>query len=166
MRNWNCLPRDLQSSSKQRKETIGTSPPSSIRNPRVTLVEPPKERRTRTLKAIDVIMSVLVLGIQSECPNYNKSKGKAMNMTLSDELDSNDSDKPTDKNGNFMAFTAFVKSSGESSEYASPDMGESSEDDYDDGDDLQVAYTKFFEKCIEKKKRRKENSLMISLKRC
>lgn len=114
-------------------------------------MEPPKERRTRTLKAFDVIMSVLVLGIEAKCPNYNKSKGKAMNMTLSDELDSDDSDKLADKNGNFMAFTALVKSSGESSEYASPDMGESSGDDYDDGDDLQVAYTKFFEKFIDKK---------------
>jgi hypothetical protein len=35
--------------------------------------------------------------------------------------------KPVDKNGNFMAFIASVKSGGESSEYASPNLRESSQ---------------------------------------
>jgi hypothetical protein len=45
-------------------------------------------------------------------------------MTLSGESDSDhdDSDKSVEKNDNFMAVTASVKSGGESSEYAPPNL--------------------------------------------
>jgi hypothetical protein len=50
---------------------------------------------------------------QAEWPNYRKSKGKAMNVTLGDESESYDSDE---KKWNFMAFTAlYMKSAGRKS---------------------------------------------------
>lgn len=58
--------------------------------------------------------------------NYKKTKGKAMNVILSDKSDSDDSEKPVDKNKNFMAFTTSVMSGGESNVSASLDLGESS----------------------------------------
>lgn len=46
---------------------------------------------------------------------------------LIDESNSYDSEKPVDKKGNFVTFIASVKSGGESSEYASPNLRESSQ---------------------------------------
>jgi hypothetical protein len=43
-----------------------------------------------------------------ECPNYKKSKGKAMNATASDETNTNDSDESLSENGNYMAFATPV----------------------------------------------------------
>jgi hypothetical protein len=43
-------------------------------------------------------------GIHKECPNYIKSKGKAMNVTLSDS-ESSSSDEESDGQGNFTNFT-------------------------------------------------------------
>lgn len=63
-------------------------------------------------------------------------------MTMSDESESNDSDAFEDKKGNFLAFTASMKSGGESYMSASPDLAKSTEDD--DEDDLQAVDDKLY----------------------
>jgi hypothetical protein len=79
-------------------------------------------------------------------------QGKGHEWTLSDKLDSDDSEKPFDKNENSMAFSASVISGGESNVSASLDLGESSQNDSDNEDDLQVGFTKLFEECMKLKK--------------
>jgi hypothetical protein len=63
-----------------------------------------------------------------------------MNVTLSDESESTDSDKSADKKMNFMALITFVESTGggESSASASFDFVESSQDESNDEDNLQA----------------------------
>lgn len=48
--------------------------------------------------------------IRADCSNYKKFKGKTMNVALSDESDFDDSNKPDDKNENFMALNHSLKS--------------------------------------------------------
>ena len=43
--------------------------------------------------------------MKSECPTFLRSKGKAMVVTLSDD-EVSDHESGSDKNGNFIAFTA------------------------------------------------------------
>jgi hypothetical protein len=75
-----------------------------------------------------------------------KIKGRAMNVTLSDESESTDSDKSEDKKMNFMALITFVKSTGGGeSRSASFDFVESSQDESNDHEDnLQASYDKVF----------------------
>jgi hypothetical protein len=61
--------------------------------------------------------------ITADCPNYKRSKGKTMNVTLRDES-SDDTNQPNDK-GSFMAFTASLKSGDGSSVDDTHDQGES-----------------------------------------
>lgn len=48
--------------------------------------------------------------VRDDCLNYKRYKVKAMNATLSDELDSEDLYEPIDMNDNFMAFSASMRS--------------------------------------------------------
>jgi hypothetical protein len=74
--------------------------------------------------------------IRAKCANL---KGNAFNATHSDE-----SNKDDLKEGiNYLAFVASCKSSHESSEYATPELHESSEGESED-DDLQAGYNNFF----------------------
>lgn len=113
-------------------------------------MEPPKERETKerkkvTYKAFNATECFGYGHIQAERLNYKKFKGNATNVTLSDESDFDDSKIHVDKNEHIRTFTASVKSRGESSVSASPDLVELSQDDSNDDDNLQVAYDKLFE---------------------
>lgn len=91
--------------------------------------------------------------IRAKCPNYKKSKGKAINVTLSDELDSDDFDKAIDKKGNYVTTTTSTRSGSGSSVDDTLDHKESSTYDCDEEVDLQVAYKKLFKECTKSLRR-------------
>ncbi len=64
-----------------------------------------------------------------------------MKYNLNDELDIDDS--PID-NINYFAFAASYESSQESSEYATLDLHDSSEGEFENEDNIQDAYTNLF----------------------
>ena len=74
--------------------------------------------------------------MKSECPTYLRSKGKAMAVTLSDD-EVSDNESGSDKDGNFIAFTAIVVVDESVAVEENPSDGELSEDA-----DLQEAYNK------------------------
>ena len=74
--------------------------------------------------------------MKSECPTYLKSKGKAMNVTLSDDEVSDD-ESSCDEDGNFITFTATAVVNESVSVEENPSDGELSEDV-----DVQEAYNK------------------------
>jgi hypothetical protein len=83
--------------------------------------------------------------VNHECPNYNykTSKGKAMNVTLSDKS-ADDLDQLDDKNGNFMALTVSFKNGDRCTSVDDTfDRGESFQGDSDEVD-LLVAHNQFF----------------------
>jgi hypothetical protein len=45
--------------------------------------------------------------IRANCGNLRKSKGKAFNVTQSDESEDDDSEEDEEVNVNYLAFTAF-----------------------------------------------------------
>lgn len=74
-----------------------------------------------------------------------------MNVTLSDEFDFEDYDDSPNDDGNYLALTTSIGSSHESRVYTTPDSDESSEDDCEEEEGLQVAYSKHFEVCTKLK---------------
>ena len=76
--------------------------------------------------------------MKSECPTYLRSKGKAMAVTLSDNEVSDD-ESSSDKDENFIAFTAIVVVNESLFVEENPSDEELSEDA-----DLQEAYNKLY----------------------
>ena len=75
--------------------------------------------------------------MKSECTTFLRSKGKAMAMTLSDD-EVSDHESGSDKNGNFITFTAIAVVDESVVVVENPSDGELSEDA-----DLQKAYNMF-----------------------
>ena len=65
--------------------------------------------------------------MKSKCPTYLKSKGKTMDVTLSNG-EVFDDESECDKNGNFIAFTATAVVDESISAEENPSDGELSED--------------------------------------
>ena len=65
--------------------------------------------------------------MKSECPTYLRSKGKAMAVTLSDD-EVSDNESGSDKDGNFIAFTAIAVVDESVAVEENPSDGELSED--------------------------------------
>lgn len=84
--------------------------------------------------------------IQSECANFLKSKGKALNATQSDDSDSKDKKDTSNEVANYVAFTASYESSHESSKYTTPNLHDSSDGESEEEDNLQAAYNNLFVK--------------------
>ena len=65
--------------------------------------------------------------MKSECPTFLRSKGKAMAVTLSDD-EVSDNESGSDKDGNFIAFTAIAVVDESVAVEENPSDGELSED--------------------------------------
>ena len=80
--------------------------------------------------------------MKSECPTFLRSKGKAIDVTLSDDEVSDD-ESCCYENGNFIAFTATTVVNESLSVEENLSDGELSEDA-----DLQKAYNKLFKAAV------------------
>ena len=93
--------------------------------------------------------------VRSECPTYLKSKGKAMNASLSDDESKSSSDDEhffEDEQVNFMAFVASTDG------FVLQEIDDELEDSDIDGDieeSLQEAYNKLFEESLKLQKTNK-----------
>ena len=88
--------------------------------------------------------------IRANCRNLINSKGKAFNVTQSDELDN---EKKTENVGNYVAFGIFYDSEHEASEFNSLDSENSiCDNESEEESDMQNAYNNLFVKCIKLKK--------------
>ncbi|KAG2685396.1 hypothetical protein I3760_10G123700 [Carya illinoinensis] len=99
--------------------------------------------------------------IRIECPNFKKSKGKALNVTLSDSLESETSSSSSDYDNTFVAFSTVVNdfSDIELTKFESDDDNSDSEvalvvDDHELS--LQEAYNDVCEEVIKLKKLNKK----------
>ena len=81
--------------------------------------------------------------VKSECPTFLRSEGKAMTVTLSDD-EISDHESGSDKDGNFIAFTAPAVVNESVVVDKNPSDGELSENV-----DLQETYNKFCKRCYE-----------------
>jgi hypothetical protein len=82
--------------------------------------------------------------IRFNCSNLKNSKGKALNVTLSDDSDYDKIDETPGKDSNYLAFTASYDSSHESNNYYS----ENSESE-DEQNEIKSIYNKLFVKYFE-----------------
>lgn len=96
-----------------------TNPLKVLRNVGVILMLSPKVRNTSTKwrrLSRHLVHECSGFGhIQVECLNYNKSKGKAMNVTLNDESNFENLDGSPYEGGKYLAYTASIGGNHESS---------------------------------------------------
>jgi hypothetical protein len=99
--------------------------------------------------------------IRIECANLKKSKGKgkAFNVTQSDESDDANSEEEVEREVNYLAFTASYDND---YKIDLPHMlnnpeKESDEKEFDDEVDLQIAYNDLFVECDKLNKQNKKN---------
>jgi hypothetical protein len=78
--------------------------------------------------------------IQANCGNLRNSKGKAFNVTQSDESEDDDSEDDEEVNVNYLAFTASY-----TNEYDNSSEQIGVENESDDEQDLQTAYNQMFQ---------------------
>jgi uncharacterized coiled-coil DUF342 family protein len=95
--------------------------------------------------------------IQIECANLQKSKGKgkAFNVTQSDESDDENSEEEVEGEVNYFAFTASYDNDYEKID--PPHMLNNPEKEFDDEVDLQIAYNDLFVECDKLNKQNTKN---------
>jgi hypothetical protein len=89
--------------------------------------------------------------IRANCGNLRKSKGKAFNVTQSDESKDDDSEEDEEVNVNYLAFTTY------SNQYHIFGVQNVSNNEFDNEHDLQTAYNQMFQEFNKLSQQNKKN---------